>query len=951
MTARSDRQETVIELYEESLSGISQNERPLEWAYVQFKLGVAYVDRERGNRSDNVDRAITHYERALEVMGDRQVEDTEILYQNLGAVYAERLSGDPRENLEKSIDYLSRALELLQSSRDVARRVAVLNNLANSYCLRLEGRHATNIERAIDCAGRALEMCSLESSPKDWAELQHALGVAFQNRIYGDRTDNIELSIHHLGKALEAMGSLSARHRWSANNNIGTAYLRRFLGPQLRNVELSLQHFHAALQNCLREENGDDWAMTQLNLSGAYRLASNVPDHLDSSLEHAGMALEFFRREVTPVKWAMVQLGVAASYGERGDLDRMAAHTEVALEVFSRDQFRENWALAHLNLGISLARGEHIVEAIYHLREALSIYTIGDFPAQHARASRVLADMHLNAGDYASARDALVSATAAGEELLRSAYTESGRHTEIDADSNSYAELAYCSLKLARYEDAVIELDRGKARLLAEAVANEAGLRANLSAEDQRALEKLQQTINELEAEQRLPPQTPARRKERELSDELRQTRRSLADLLAAAGADPLQHSVDLQTLLSLVPRGGFVLAPLVTRLGSAVFVLKHGMESVEENHIVWLDALKYSDVVGFLFGPESWFGAYVRRREQFGKWLAMIETAGTWLWEHLMCAVDQYLRSFGAASGAPLVVLPQAGLGVLPWHAAWRLDGNVRRYVIDDYTLYYAPGAYALNVSARRQREPARKGTRFLGIADPRGDLPAAAAEGELISGNFPAGERTCLEHDAASRDAVLARADGANYLHFCCHGIYDPQAPFRSGLLLAAGETLTLSEVMSRVRLSRASLVSLSACETGMIELRTRPDEFLGLPAAFHQAGAPAVSSTLWAVDDLVTMLLMEQFYRAHRGRGLAPPAAMREAQLWLRKATNLSLADQMSEFKTLQNCPATSALARRLFREFTLAPVHVPPPFAHPFYWAAFVFSGAAPEVENL
>jgi CHAT domain-containing protein len=99
----------------------------------------------------------------------------------------------------------------------------------------------------------------------------------------------------------------------------------------------------------------------------------------------------------------------------------------------------------------------------------------------------------------------------------------------------------------------------------------------------------------------------------------------------------------------------------------------------------------------------------------------------------------------------------------------------------------------------------------------------------------------------------------------------------------------------------------VVLSACETGIVDVNRSPDEYVGLPAGFMQAGAPAVISSLWTVDDHSTALLMERFYRNHREKKMSFPAALREAQLWLR--------DEAEGGR-----------------------------YAHPYYWAAFTFTGA-------
>jgi len=58
-------------------------------------------------------------------------------------------------------------------------------------------------------------------------------------------------------------------------------------------------------------------------------------------------------------------------------------------------------------------------------------------------------------------------------------------------------------------------------------------------------------------------------------------------------------------------------------------------------------------------------------------------------------------------------------------------------------------------------------------------------------------------------------------------------------------------------------ASLVTLSACETGLGNI-SQGDELVGLSRAFLFAGASSVIVSLWAVADYPTSLLMVNFYR---------------------------------------------------------------------------------------
>lgn len=178
---------------------------------------------------------------------------------------------------------------------------------------------------------------------------------------------------------------------------------------------------------------------------------------------------------------------------------------------------------------------------------------------------------------------------------------------------------------------------------------------------------------------------------------------------------------------------------------------------------------------------------------------------------------------------------------------------------------------------------------------------------------------ESRILSHEQATLSAVRNALADYSVFHFSCHGFVNSNQPLNSGLLMANNEILTLRDLFE-LRLTGARLAVLSACETALPGVKTI-DEVVSLLTEMLQAGVAGVVASLWSVSELSTMLLLSKFYELWRVENLDADVALRQAQIWLREST----AKEIASFSDLRTRNPNEC------------------PFAHPYYWAAFIYTG--------
>ena len=280
-------------------------------------------------------------------------------------------------------------------------------------------------------------------------------------------------------------------------------------------------------------------------------------------------------------------------------------------------------------------------------------------------------------------------------------------------------------------------------------------------------------------------------------------------------------------------------------------------------------------------------------------------------------------------ASG-DLVVVAHGPLALVPL-AALPVGGAANVLLGERYALRYAPSLATLRAAEERSTAPgARMATRGRALVvgnptmptvrSPRGRtlrlpaLPGAGREGQWVASALGS---ALLTGGAATERAVHDRLAAAPVIHLATHGFaYSADARALDSFIALAPDSaagpdgradglLTVGEVLDGAPRLSAELVVLSACQTGLGNLK-QAEGTVGLQRAFLARGARSVLVSLWSVSDEATALLMRRFY-GH----------------WLQDADR----------------PAKAEALRRAQRD-----VRATRGFADPRYWAAFQLVGA-------
>jgi CHAT domain-containing protein len=318
------------------------------------------------------------------------------------------------------------------------------------------------------------------------------------------------------------------------------------------------------------------------------------------------------------------------------------------------------------------------------------------------------------------------------------------------------------------------------------------------------------------------------------------------------------------------------------------------------------------------------------------------IEHVLPWVGEALARPIAIYLAE-KEADGVTL--LPCGPVGLAPLHAAPWADGNSLRCLMDQVAVRYAPSAVVEATCIERSRGRQGAAPHLVALADPDGTLTAAVPEVEAIASGFPKDRTRWKSGREASWAYLRAQAREATHLHIAGHGSAGFWGAGETALVLGDGPVGL--EALPELAPLSARVVTISACQTAVVDIGHLPDEGFSVGGAMIAAGAACAIASLWPVRSDTTALLMIRLYEELLGGDLRPPEALRRAQLWLRDLTDPELAAYLAPYPSLEAEFRRRAAGGDRAGRRTAAhrgSTEEQRPFSSPDYWAPFIALGA-------
>ncbi len=171
--------ETAIRHYEAALGVWTPVEHPRAWSQVQLRLADTYATLAARGRADAAEKELFHLDKALLTFPKQDADALGMIHEKAAHLYMKRESGPRADNQEKAIEHFEAALQAYTAARRAKGCERARGNLGHLYAHRERGRRADNVKTAI----KHLEALLAEGKPEGnvRAQVNAALGILYSD--------------------------------------------------------------------------------------------------------------------------------------------------------------------------------------------------------------------------------------------------------------------------------------------------------------------------------------------------------------------------------------------------------------------------------------------------------------------------------------------------------------------------------------------------------------------------------------------------------------------------------------------------------------------------------------------------------------------------------------------------------------------------------------------------
>ncbi len=872
----------------------------------------AFAAAEDLRRKDtDAEAAIVEYQAALELW--KELEDPrriEALYR-LG-----QLSDIELDQPDLALGYFQSARELFGPDTAADIQAAILHGI---------GRCQFNLGE-IEAARTAYELA---------LERRREAGLISHQAVTANNLGLVLQILGDLPAALAAFDEAVAGWRQHGNrfqeavslHNRGRAYLD--LGDSVQ-AQVDLERA-LAIQRGLRDVRRE---AATLNAIGIVRSRSR---DLEGAQRFHQQALDLYRQ-------AKDALGTALSLNNLGVVEEEQArahaalqHFQQALDIYQELGDRRNQAISRLNIGRLLSTSD-AERSLGALRLALPVFEEYDDTSHSTKCWLWMATAERHRGRLQAARELIEKALGEIESVRSGTFSQHLRSTLFATKQDYFDFYIDLLMELHRsdpdagyHAEALAVSERARARSQLDAMlASGADAWPGLAADEGKRLQELQRQIRSLRLQRQSLDDEDAESRWRLMTSKLQELLRQF-DLLrneirarGSAISDPVDPPlldseqiqslvVDPQTLLieyNLGRERSYLWAVTPDRIESFELPGQERIENLARRTYQLLATrggrklraqteLTLQEASDLLIAP-------VAELLQDRRLLIVAEGALSFLPFGALPAptvgeneADGLRTAQPLAASHEIVTVPSSStLAVLRHNLAQRTPAPGTLAVIAD------PVFHRDDPRVEPRTNAGAEAPRFERLLHSRREARAIL---DLVGGPSK-GTLAAFDFDADRSLVTSGQLAEFRRIHFATHGEIDLEHPDMSRLVFTSVDEqgrqrdgFLYAHQLYELDLP-ADLVVLSACRTAVGQ-EIRGEGLVGLTQGFFDAGAATVVVGLWNVEDQATAELMTYFYTGLLHRGLAPAAALREAQAEIRRT----------------------------------------PKWQAPFYWAGFVLQG--------